>query len=208
MEDGATVKNGSNQGENAPSGITGSRLKAFVIEWVRVIFFAIIIALPIRYFIAEPFIVSGPSMDPTFLSGQFLIVDRLTYRFDDPSRGDVIVFRYPNNPKLYYIKRIIGLPGETVVIDDGKISIENPSVNSSSTPTVLDEPFIAQKHISHDTLRAELKQDEYFVMGDNRNESSDSRAWGPLPKNLIIGRPFVRLFPLNKLSILPGQYEE
>src|SRR4051812_16201100 len=85
-------------------------------EWARVIIIALIISLPIRFFIAEPFVVNGASMDPTFSTGQFLIVDRLTYRFETPARYDVIVFQYPNNPSIYYIKRIIGLPGETVSI--------------------------------------------------------------------------------------------
>ena len=92
-------------------------------EWVQVIVIALVISLPIRFFIAEPFVVQGASMDPTFSTGQFLIIDRLSYRFESPSRGDVIVFEYPNDPKTFYIKRIIGLPGETVDIKDGKVTV-------------------------------------------------------------------------------------
>ena len=95
-------------------------------EWVQVIVVALAIALPVRYFIAEPFIVSGASMDPTFATGQFLIIDRLSYHFEQPQRNEVIVFRYPNDPRTYYIKRIIGLPGETVTITDGQVTITHP----------------------------------------------------------------------------------
>ena len=172
-------------------------------EWVKVIAIALIISLPIRFFIAEPFVVNGASMDPTFATGQFLIVDRLSYRFESPKRGDVIVFRYPNQPSTYYIKRIIGLPGETVSIKNGHISI---SAKNSTTTVAIDEPYIDSSHRSFDDLTAPLNDSQYFVMGDNRRESSDSRAWGPLPKEMIIGRPAVRLLPLTKLSIYPGEH--
>jgi signal peptidase I len=172
-------------------------------EWIKVIAIALLISLPIRFFIAEPFIVNGASMDPTFATGQFLIVDRLSYRFNEPKRGDVIVFRYPNNPSTYYIKRIIGLPGEKLRADNGKISIENKD-NASSSPLV--EAYIGDSHRSYDNFVTSLDDDQYFVMGDNRRESSDSRAWGPLQKDLIIGRPALRLYPITKLSIYPGEY--
>ena len=141
-------------------------------------------------------------MDPNFATGQFLIVDRLSYRFESPSRGDVIVFQYPNNPKTYYIKRIIGLPGESLSISNGIISIKQ-----SSTTTVINEPYIENIHRSYENLNISLGPTEYFVMGDNRAESSDSRVWGPLEKHFIVGRPIIRLFPINKLSILPGEFQ-
>ena len=174
-------------------------------EWIQVIIIALVISLPIRFFIAEPFVVDGASMDPTFATGQFLIVDRLSYRLSEPTRGDVIVFKYPNNPSDYYIKRIIGLPGETVTINDGKVSIIN---NEYPQGFVLEETYIDSKHFSHDTTTTTLKPSQYFVMGDNRAESSDSRLWGPLEEKLIIGRPIVRLFPVTKVSFLPGEYHE
>jgi len=174
-------------------------------EWIQVIVIALIISLPIRFFIAEPFVVNGASMDPTFATGQFLIVDRLSYRINDPIRGDVTVFKYPNNPSVYYIKRIIGLPGETITIKDGKISIINTEHPEGFT---LNESYIDSKHVSYESLITTLKPSQYFVMGDNRSESSDSRIWGPLEENLIIGRPIVRLFPITKVSFLPGEYHE
>jgi signal peptidase I len=175
------------------------------LEWAKTITIALIIALPIRFFIAEPFIVSGASMDPTFASGQFLIVDRVTYRFEPPQRGDVIIFEYPNNPSFYYIKRVIGLPGETVTVTDGKVGIQGAN---GSTTTELDETYIDQAHAAHDTFTTTLEPNQYFVMGDNRAQSYDSRVWGPLDKHFIIGRPIVRLLPLNKISVLPGEVKE
>ncbi len=171
-------------------------------EWVQVIIVALIIALPIRWYVAEPFIVNGASMDPTFATGQFLVVDRLTYHFENPNRGDVIVFEYPNDPSTYYIKRIIGLPGETVDIKDGEITIINKKYPDGIK---LNEPYLANEHLSHDTSTKTLGQTEYFVLGDNRAQSSDSRFWGPLDKHFIIGRPIVRLMPITKLSLWPGQ---
>lgn len=174
-------------------------------EWAQVIIVALAIALPVRLLIAEPFIVQGASMDPTFSTGQFLIVDRLSYRFEDPQRGDVIVFEYPNNPSIYYIKRIIGLPGETVQVDKGKVTIFNEEKPKGFT---LNEPYIEASHMSADSLFERLGPTEYFVMGDNRAQSSDSRLWGPLEKNLIVGRPIIRLSPISSIGILPGDYQE
>lgn len=174
-------------------------------EWVQVIVIALVIALPVRFFIAEPFIVQGASMDPTFSTGQFLIVDRVSYRFEKPNRGDVIVFEYPNNPSVYYIKRIIGLPGETVDIKHGKVSIINAAHPEGFE---LTEPYVNAAHLSAETLHETLAAEHYFVMGDNRAESSDSRIWGPLSKDFIIGRPIVRLVPLNTIGVFPGEYQE
>ena len=174
-------------------------------EWVQVIAIALIISLPIRFFIAEPFVVNGASMDPTFSTGQFLIVDRLTYRFESPKRGDVIVFKYPGNTSIYYIKRIIGLPNESVSIRKGAVSI-----TSSSTPgtIALKEPYVDAAHKSYDDFDIKLGSTEYFVMGDNRAQSFDSRAWGPLDRNLIVGEPIVRLLPADQISVWPGEYKE
>ncbi len=201
MEPGKAINEDQMEPNSANS--LGQQFLKGVYEWVKVITIALLIALPIRFFIAEPFIVNGPSMDPTFSTGQFLIVDRVTYRFDEPKRGDVIVFRYPNNPKTYYIKRIIGLPGETVDIDKGKVTITQVDGEKIS----LEEPYISPSHISRDTYSKKLTNTQYYVMGDNRAQSSDSRYWGPLDKKLIIGRPIIRLYPPNVLSIFPGNYK-
>jgi len=188
--------------------VQGPQKKGFwtnVVEWIKIIIIALAISLPIRFFIAEPFIVNGASMDPTFATGQFLIVDRLTYRLNEPKRGDVIVFQYPNDRSKYFIKRIIGLPGESIDIKNGEITITKNI--SSSTPFTLNEPYVENIHRSQETIRIALGTTEYFVMGDNRLESSDSRVWGPLEKNFIIGRPIVRLLPITSLKILPGEHK-
>jgi signal peptidase I len=173
-------------------------------EWIQVIVIALVIALPIRWYVAEPFVVNGASMDPTFATGQFLIVDRLGYHFEEPKRGDVIVFQFPDDPtgKTYYIKRIIGLPGETVSIKDGAVTIINKDHPEGLT---LSEPYLSADHLSHDTSTRTLGSTEYFVMGDNRAQSSDSRYWGPLDKKFIIGRPVARLLPITTISFWPGQ---
>lgn len=172
-------------------------------EWIQVIVIALVIALPIRWLVAEPFIVNGASMDPTFSTGQFLIVDRLTYRFEQPQRGDVIVFEYPNDPSIYYIKRIVSLPGETFSITNGKITIVN---SANPKGFILDDAYVAAGHASReDVATTTLDATHYFVMGDNRSQSSDSRVWGPLDKHFIIGRPIVRLLPITALSFLPGE---
>lgn len=170
-------------------------------ETLKFIFTVAIIVIPIRTFVAQPFIVSGVSMDPTLATGHYLIVDELSYRFTDPKRGDVIVLNYPKNPQEDYIKRIIGLPGETVDIKDGKVSI----ISATGSTTVLRDDFVDPKHQISDSSRTTLLDDEYFVMGDNRAQSSDSRSWGPLQKDLIIGRAIVRLYPFSKIDLFPGK---
>lgn len=175
-------------------------LKTEILETLRFIFIALIIVIPIRLFIAQPFIVSGASMDPTFKNGQYLIVDELSYRLNDPARGDVVIFKYPKNPKQYFIKRVIGLPGDTIIIgDNGTVSIKD----TSGTMLLLDEPYIVFK--KNDALSRTVGADEYFMMGDNRAGSFDSRMWGPVKKEFIIGRALIRLFPLSTMSVLPGE---
>lgn len=177
-----------------------------VTEWAFIIIIALVIAIPIRFFIAEPFVVDGSSMSPTFETGQFLIIDRLTFDFRKPKRDEVIVFKYPNNTKLYFIKRIIGLPGEKVSITDGHVEIS--ATDNASSTKYLTENFIQADNKSHENTTLILSKDQYFVMGDNRKNSSDSRAWGPVNEKLIIGRPIVRLLPIHKISIIPGKYNE
>ena len=171
----------------------------FFTELFKFVLIAAAIVFPIRLFVAQPFIVSGASMDPTFSNGQYLIVDELSYRLQDPGRGDVIIFRYPKNPKEFFIKRIIGLPTETVSINGNAITIAKTDGSTVS----LSEPYVIN-HGNGSANSYQLKADEYFVMGDNRPESSDSRVWGMLPRDNIVGRAFMRLLPLNSINIFPG----
>ncbi|KKR53452.1 MAG: Signal peptidase I [Parcubacteria group bacterium GW2011_GWA1_40_21] len=173
----------------------------FFKEVIKFVLLSAIIVLPIRLFIAQPFIVSGSSMDPTFANGQYLIVDRISYRFEEPKRGDVIIFRYPLDTKKFFIKRIIGLPSETMEIQGAQVAIKD---KESEKSLALIEPYLDAKKSEDYRKSISLKDDEYFVMGDNRTESSDSRIWGPLKRSLIVGRPFVRLFPAAKINFLPG----
>ncbi len=158
------------------------------------------IVLLIRTYIAKPFIVSGVSMYPTFDSWHYLIIDEYTYNFArEPQRGEVIVFHYPGDTKRYYIKRVIGLPGDTVTIKGGVVTINNS--------LTLDEPYILDKKKKYDDAQMTLSDDEYYVLGDNRKESADSRYWGALKREHIVGRALVRLFPLTEIDILPGKVQ-
>lgn len=169
---------------------------SFLWETIKIVFLALIIVIPIRYFIFQPFVVSGQSMEPTLLSGDYLIVDEISYRFRDPSRGEIIVFRYPEDPKTRHIKRIIGLPGEKIEIDNEIITI----LAIDGTTFFLNESEYHPYLGNIDNVSIVLKEDEYFVMGDNRPISFDSRKWGALPKENIVGRFFVRLLPLKSFQ--------
>lgn len=173
-------------------------------SWWDIIRFGLItlaIIIPVRMFIAQPFIVSGLSMFPTFNDKQYLIVDELSYRFNAPERGDVIIFRFPEDQSKFFIKRIIGLPGETVTVSGGKVFI-----TKAGNRTELTEPYLTQSTYKNSTIK--LGEDQYFVMGDNREVSYDSRYWGPLHKDFIRGRALVRLFPPSQLSYLPGEFND
>lgn len=174
----------------------------FFTELLKFIIVAAVVVFLVRVFVAQPFLVSGASMEPTFETGQYLIIDELSYRFEQPARGEVIVFRYPrsapDNPQ-FFIKRIIGIPGETVHIKNGAVSV----VKVSGATLALGENYVTNQG-NGDDLTAQLGPDEYFVMGDNRPESSDSRSWGPVPRQNIVGRALVRLLPLQHARIFPG----
>lgn len=178
-------------------------VKGFLVEIAKFTVISILIVAPIRFFIAQPFIVRGESMDPTFANGQYLIVDEVTYYNNLPQRGDVVVFKYPKDESKYFIKRIIGLPGEKIKITDGKVSVLPVSETEWKD---LNEPYI--QDLSFENVSATLGTDEYFAMGDNRSNSLDSRIWGPLPKKNIIGRVLVRLFPFQEIGLFPGKQAE
>lgn len=168
-------------------------------EILTFVILAIVIVVPIRLFVAQPFVVEGESMYPTFDSGDYLIVDQLSYRFNDPKRGDVVIFRYPNDEKVFYIKRIIGLPGETVHVEKGVTSV----TKADGTRIELDESYVVSEDATY-TLERTLGADQFFVMGDNRPKSSDSRTWGALPRHDLMGRAYIQLLPFSDTSVLPG----
>jgi len=184
--------------ENSPAPTT----LQIVWETIRYVIIAALIIIPIRTFVAQPFIVSGNSMYPTFRNGEYLIVDELSKYIGEYHRGDVVILRYPNDPSKYFIKRVIGLPGETITIANGQVTISNPE---TSSVIHLVEPYVQNQKI--DNSARTLSKEEYFVMGDNRAQSSDSRIWGPVPKKLMDGKALVRLFPFSNIDLHPGSPE-
>ncbi len=168
-------------------------------EFVRFIVIAAVIVIPIRLWVAQPFIVNGSSMVPTFENGEYLIVDELSYNFRQPERGEVVIFRYPQDHSKFFIKRIVGLPGEQLEIKNSKIHIYNTQFPEGFA---LNESYLDKNVFMADTSIT-LNKTEYFVLGDNRGMSSDSRYWGPLPDDLVIGRAWLRLWPFNKISVFP-----
>lgn len=179
--------------------------ESFLKDVIKFSLIALAIVLPIRFFIAQPFIVSGASMEPTFESGQYLIIDQVSHRFEAPERGEVIIFRYPKDPSKYFIKRVIGLPRETVEVHGDKIYIKNLEHPEGF---LLDEPYLTSSNHESGEITVTLSAHEYFVLGDNRRASSDSRIWGPLSEEYIIGRAFLRLLPVTASELLPGDYRE
>ncbi len=177
---------------------TKSSVKEFVIELVKIVAISLAIIIPIRYFLFQPFFVRGDSMEPSFSDGEYLIVDEISYRFGDPKRGDVVIFKYPKDPSQYYIKRIIGLSGERVEIKDGLVKIYS---QSSSEGVEIDESYLSANLKTPGDIDYEVRDDEYFVMGDNRGASSDSRVWGPLPDDDLIGRVWLRGWPVARVGI-------
>jgi len=163
-----------------------------VFEVSKVVLTVVICAIVIRYFIFQPFIVEGASMEPTFYNGEYLLVEKVSYRLHDPNRGDTIVFRYPNNDTVNYIKRVIGLPGETVRIEDGNVFINDKQLNESylspGKKTIVSGSAETPYEIS-------LSSTQYFVMGDNRDHSSDSREGWLVKKSDIIGHSAIVLYP-------------
>lgn len=157
------------------------------------------VVMPFRMYVAEPYLVDGTSMDPTFESGNYLIVDKITAGAKNPERNSVVVFKYPNNPSKNFIKRIIGLPSETVIVRGDTVTIIN---TENPQGFKLDQSYVVHK--STQDVEKKLGETEYFVMGDNRKDSFDSRYWGPLDKKYILGRPVIQLLPVSDIEIMPG----
>lgn len=172
-------------------------LFSFLGDMAKVIILSLIIILPIRYFIAQPFFVRGASMEPAYDNGDYLLVDEVSYRFSEPERGEVIIFRFPGDQSQFYIKRIIGLPNEQVAVSNGIITIINSEYPAGFA---LQEDYLTEDTAGEVSIK--LGEDEFFVLGDNRNASYDSRAWGILPRSNIVGRAFLRAWPIRSAGIL------
>ncbi|MFZ2390677.1 MAG: signal peptidase I [Minisyncoccales bacterium] len=186
--------------------MTQKEVLTFLLDSLKILLIALAIVIPIRMLLFQPFMVRGASMEPNYHSSDYLIIDELSYRLRDPQRGEVIVFQYPLNPSYRYIKRIIGLPNETIEIKEGEVYVSraNGEANKIDESLYLSAKTIEEwKNTNYAPLT--LKENEYFVMGDNRNNSSDSRVWGVLPAKNITGRVLLRLSPYEVLVNTLGQ---
>lgn len=163
--------------------------------------FGLLVILPLRLFVMAPYMASGNSMSPTLPDRSLVLVDKLSVRVHGPERGDIVILRPPSDPTVYYIERVIGLPGERVAIADGRIVI-----TSSQIPQgwALSEPYIAEGAQSESMSWEEraLHDDEYFVLGDNREHASDSRSWGAVVRGNIVGKVAVTLTPFDRAGVI------
>ena len=178
------------------------RILQFIFEVGKVVVIALVIVVPLRVFVFQPFLVRGDSMEPNYHTGDYLIIDQLSYRFRAPLRGEVIVLKFPLDTSQRFIKRIVGLPGETIEVKDGKVVVYGEE-GSERAAIVLDEStYLSFNLQTPGSARIDLQEEEYFVLGDNRPFSSDSRKWGILEKDLIIGRVFFSVFSLERFVSL------
>jgi signal peptidase I len=175
-----------------------SQIKDFIWETLKVIVISLAIIIPVRYFLIQPFYVKGASMEPNFYDHEYLIIDEISYRFHPPARGDVIVFKYPYDKSQYFIKRIIGLPNETVTVADGQVTIIN---EANPDGFVLNEDLYLSGVHTQGADTIVLNQDQYYLMGDNRSASLDSRMFGPVNQDDIIGRTWIRGWPVNRITV-------
>lgn len=173
---------------------------AFVFELIQVVAVSLAIIIPVRYFLIQPFYVKGASMEPNFFDHEYLIIDELSYRFEQPQRGEIVVFRYPADPSQFFIKRVIGLPGETVEVNDKAVKIYNDAHPNGLS---LDElGYIRDEYAAAGKRTVTLRADEYFVMGDNRAASLDSRYFGPVSRSAIVGRVWLRGWPFDRWKVI------
>jgi signal peptidase I len=192
------MDNPETQNQSGSSKGTLQSVGAFVWDLAKILIIALIIIVPFRMFIAEPFVVSGSSMLPNFHDKDYLIIDRISYYTGQPQRGDVIVLKYPKDTSQFFIKRIIGLPGESLQVSQGYITIYNKAHPEGLR---LMEPYLPnQAETFGRPDKITLGTDEYYVFGDNRTASSDSRVWGILPRNDIVGKVWLRVFPLGRFG--------
>ncbi|MFA6552845.1 MAG: signal peptidase I [Patescibacteria group bacterium] len=169
--------------------------RAFVVELVKIVLIALVIVIPVRYFLFQPYYVEGASMEPNFSDFQYLLIDEITYRFSEPQRGDVVVLKIPSERDAL-IKRIIGLPNETVEVKDQHVYIVSPS----GAETELNEAYLGEGILTNGNVTTTLGPNMYYVMGDNRPVSLDSRIFGTITKKQIIGRAWLRVWPFEDFT--------
>lgn len=165
-------------------------------EIIEIVLVAVLVVFGVRSFLVQPFLVSGASMEPNFHGGDYILINELSYRFREPERGEVVVFRYPGDEKTFFIKRIVGLPGERVVVTGGKLYVYNKQHEEG---ILITEGYLPADLATVGERDVALGDNEFFVMGDNRDASFDSRQWGPLKRSEVVGSVWVRLWPLNQV---------
>ena len=183
---------------------TGSSLWSTIVDIIETIVVAAAIFVVVYLFLLQPHQVRGASMEPNFHDGEYILTDKISYRFGEPKRGDVVIFKAPTNPDVDFIKRIIALPGEKIEIKNGNIVIYNtqsPQGFTLSEPYQVMEPLAGGSYLREGKI-VEVPTDSYIVFGDNRTHSFDSREWGPVPKKSIIGKAWLRYWPLSKISFV------
>ncbi len=180
-----------------PVPVPSGSFKSFVWELVKILVLASITIALVRFFLFKPFYVQGASMEPNFYSREYLIIDELTYRLRTPERGEVIVFKYPGDQTEYFLKRIIGLPGERVKISGGIVSMYN---KEHPEGIQIKEDYLPKDLSTIGDVDVQVGDSQYFVMGDNRPNSLDSRRFGPVDKSLIVGRAFFRGWPFSRMQ--------
>lgn len=194
---------------------TQESMKDFIVEVVKMFFLALLVIVPVRMFLFQPFIVRGSSMEPNFHEKQYLIINEFGYK-NTPvglfghtlftvqprkefSRGDIVVFRAPVDNKQYYIKRVVGLPGETVEIKNGAVTVYN---DAQPKGFVMDESaYLPEGRKTNGSITQKIGENEYYVLGDNRPASSDSRVFGPISTTDVMGRVALRAWPINQFDL-------
>ncbi|MDP3963998.1 MAG: signal peptidase I [bacterium] len=181
---------------------TLKKIWQFIYETGKTILVSLAVVLVVRSFIVQPFYVRGASMEPNFEDGEYLIINEIVYTCVKshcagmPERGDVIVFRYPLDPSEYFIKRVIGLPGDTIDIDAGTITVNGKE---------LEEPYLDPYLETYGKVHISLGSDEFYVLGDNRSASSDSRRWGVLNRRNIVGKVWLRGWPPDRVGVISDE---
>ncbi len=172
---------------------------SYSLEIIKVFLIALVIVVPVRLFLFQPFYVQGASMEPNFYDREYLIIDELSYRLRAPERGEVVVFKYPNNPQQYYIKRIIGIPGDTVKVTDGDVF----RIDTDGEVVLIDESEYLDDAVttqSYNVSEITLDEEQYFMLGDNRSASYDSRYFGSVADSFLVGRVLVRVLPFDRFN--------
>jgi signal peptidase I len=177
----------------------GKKVLYFVWDLIKVVCVSLAIIIPIRYFLIQPFYVKGASMEPSFYDHEYLIIDELSYRFREPVRGDIVVFKYPKDPTQFFIKRVVGLPGEKIEVRDGYVFVY--SIDGAKKYLLDELNYLPETTRTQGDRAWTLGADEYYVLGDNREHSLDSRSFGPVKREFVVGRVWLRGWPISRATV-------